>query len=87
MVPWPGLLAVDERKGFDMAKQHYRDGYVYRTQTALSREIDRLTLDKVNRLTLSVGESTVKVVIVPLSTAKAKISEVGRQGRRVSLTS
>jgi len=32
MVPWPGLLAVDERKGFDMAKQHYYcDVGVYET--------------------------------------------------------
>jgi hypothetical protein len=45
-----------------------------------SREIYGNHLDKVNRLSLSVGEITVKVMIVPLSTAK--ISEVGRSFRQ-----
>lgn len=31
MIPWPGLLAEDERKGLDMAKQHYCDGVLYET--------------------------------------------------------
>ena len=46
------------------------------------RGIYRNGLDKVNRLTLSVGESTagVKVVIVPLATAKISEVNVGRQG-------
>jgi hypothetical protein len=52
-----------------------------------SREIYGYHLDKVNRLSLSVGEITVKAMIVPLSTAK--ISEVGRsfrQARPLTLT-
>jgi hypothetical protein len=49
-------------------------------EVSLSMEIYRNGLDKVNRLSLSVGEmtkGTVKVVIVPRATAKISV-KVGR---------
>jgi hypothetical protein len=50
-------------------------------EVSLSMEIYRNGLDKVNRLSLSVGEmtkGTVKVVIVPRATAKISKVKVGR---------
>jgi hypothetical protein len=52
-------------------------------EVMLSMEIYRNGLDKVNRLSLFVGELTVKVVIVPLSTAGQDLrGGAFRQARR-----